>query len=90
MPLSQDNSEVHFKVRQTTKFEKVRSAPDPPVATSWASLPRPPARFASFRPIFSFPPYFRALNPSPSLRLADLHGFLLPQVASAGCRAFPL
>jgi hypothetical protein len=53
VPLWQDNSEVHFKVRQTTKFEKVRPAPDPPRATSWATLPRPPPRGSLLQTYFS-------------------------------------
>jgi len=63
VPLSQDNSEVHFKVRQTTKFEKVRSAPDPPLATSWATLPAPPRAVRFLQTYFLVPAVFSRAEP---------------------------
>jgi hypothetical protein len=55
------------------------------------STPLPPRGYPpSSRLFFLIPAVFSRAHPSSSLFLADLHGFLLPQVSPAGCRAFPL
>ena len=82
---SQDNSEVHFKVKHTTKFEKVRAPPRalrlrPPRAPR-----RPPPLLFSRSPLT--PP---DLRPHPILPAPDLQRLLRPQVSPDGRRALPL